>query len=122
MNKKWILSVLPFTALMGAVPAFGQQGNTLSNAVHGTTQKSYQTDSFYAKEDTSRTIASTDSTLSKLNGVWYRAGGQMPVYVPDSTLTDNMPVLKPLPVDPGMIVPLKSEADSTSARKKTGGN
>lgn len=30
----------------------------------------------------------------------------MPIYIPDSTLTESMPILIPPPVDEGMIIPL----------------
>ena len=39
---------------------------------------------------------------SQNNGLLF----QMPVFIPDSTLTESMPVLIPPPVDEGMIIPL----------------
>ncbi|MFO7847497.1 MAG: hypothetical protein R6V27_13110 [Balneolaceae bacterium] len=115
MVSKWLLYLIPLSAILAAGPALGQQHTLLSNGDLNVGNPSASNVTWAQADSLSHSSASADSTFSGLNGAWYSYPGQMPVFVPDSTLTDAMPVLIPPRVDEGMIIPTAARKDSTNA-------
>ena len=111
MIPNWLLCLLPLSILFVTSPAFGQQRSLLMNG----DVKTVNTPTSNVNGATADTLSSVpaDSSLSGLNGAWYSRPGQMPVFIPDSTLTDAMPVLTPPRVDEDMIIPIAAKRDTS---------
>lgn len=113
MKLKWILFFIPIATLATTLPA-------LSNYFKATT---------FSELDPNPKIqkAAPDSTqgLAPGNGMnelnvtgWDQRPGQMPVFIPDSTLTEAMPIYPAPDVDSKMIIPMGTNSDDTTSVPK----
>lgn len=105
MNLKGLLFIVPISTILAIVPALYQNVKTIPADESG------------HHPEIQKTTADTATGLggdyklneSKITG-WYQRPGQMPVFVPDSTLTESMPILIAPDIDSRMIIPMDSKS------------
>lgn len=106
MKLKWLLFIVPISTFVATVPALSQSLNVLPIGELNQYPE-------IQKDEADTTIGIADAYSFNESAVtgWYQRPGQMPVFIPDSTLTESMPILFAPDVDSKMIIPMGDKAD-----------
>lgn len=103
MNLKGLLFIVPISTILAIVPSFYQNVKTIPSDKSSHHLKIQKTTA-----DTATGLAGAYKlNESKITG-WYQRPGHMPVLIPDSTLTETMPILITPDVDSRILIPMGS--------------
>lgn len=113
MNLKVLLFVVPISTILAIIPTLYQNVQTIPVGELGHHPKIQKT----AANTATGLTGAYNLNESSITG-WYQRPGQMPVFIPDSTLTEAMPILIAPDVDTKMLIPMDSKSNDEATDPK----